>query len=106
MALVERRFQVAVDGEAHQHRDRRGRRHGDQQADEAEQRAEGKQREHQPDRMQADALADQPRLQDVALDELADEEHQRDRADHEIQSGQNWTNATPTASTSPTSEPT
>ena len=75
--LVERRFQIAGDGEAHQHGHRRGRRHRDQQPDEAEQRAEGEQREHQPDRMQADALSDQARLQDVALDELADEEHAR-----------------------------
>ena len=106
MALVERRFQIAGDGEAHQHGDGGRGRHGDQQADEAEQRAEGEQREHQPDRMQADALADQPRLQDVALDELADEEHAGDRARPSIQSGQNCTKATPTDSTSPTSEPT
>ena len=48
-------FQIVAERETHQHADRGGERHRNQQTDEAEQIAEGEQREHQPDRMQADA---------------------------------------------------
>ncbi len=64
----------------------------DQQAGETEQRAKGKEREHQPDRVQADTVADQLGLQDVALDRLADEEdgghhHHRDPVGPELDDG-------------------
>ena len=67
--------------------------------------AERDQREHQPDRMQADFLADQEGLQDVALDELARPGRSRPRAAGMCQSGQNCAVATPTASRKPVSVP-
>ena len=83
-----RGFQTAVKpavavlrhAKARQHAERRRHRHRDQHADEAEDRAEGRQREQQPDRVQPDRLADQPRGQDVALDELAQREDRRRRS--------------------------
>ena len=79
LAGVERACEILPQREAHQHADRGRERHRDQQTDEAEQIAEREQREHQPDRMQPDALADQLRRQHVAFQQLADEED----ADHD-----------------------
>ena len=62
--------------------------------DKAEQIAERDQGEHQPDRMQADLLADQERLQHVALDELAGERTQPSDARIQVHSGQNCAVAT------------
>ena len=67
--------------ETHQHADRRRERHGQQEADEAEQIAEGEEREHQPDRMEADAVADEIGREEVALDELAEDENADDDQD-------------------------
>ena len=82
LAGIERAFEISPQREAHEHADHGGERHRDQQSDEAEQIAEREQREHQPHRMQPDALADQLRRQHVAFEELADEEdaeHDQDR---------------------------
>ena len=49
-------------------------RHGEQQSDKSEQVTEGEEREHQPDRMQVNAVTDELRLQNVAFNELPDEE--------------------------------
>ncbi len=57
-----------------EHADRRGGRYRDQQAEEAEEQAEGEQREEQPHRVQADAGADQVGLQDIAFEHLAGHE--------------------------------
>src|SRR5262249_25581839 len=57
-----------------------------EKADEAEQVAEGEHREDDPDRMQPDALADQLGRDDVALDELAEQED-RDYADDPLPVG-------------------
>ena len=105
MPFVERRFEVAGDSETDEHGDSGRSRDRNQQSDETEQGAEGKQREHQPYRVQADAFADQPGLENVALDELARKKTPATAATM-VQSGQNCTNATPTDSTRPTSEPT
>ena len=72
---------IFANGKAHQHADRRRKRNGDQQAREAEQIAEGEQRKHQPDRMQADLGADEVGRQDVAFEPLAEHKHQRPPAD-------------------------
>ena len=56
--------------------------------------------------MQPDVLADELGRQDVALDELADQENAAHASAGMCQSGQNCTMATPTASTRPVSEPT
>ena len=65
--------------EAQEHPDRGGERNRNQKPDEAEQIAEGKQREHQPDGMQPDAFADEFRRQHVAFEKLADDEDRRRR---------------------------
>ena len=79
-------------------------RHRDQHADEAEHRPEGRQREQQPDRMQAHRLADQLRRQDVALDELARRRRSPATMPIDTQSPQNWNSARPIASAPPTSD--
>ena len=58
----------------------RGRdRHRQQQPDKSEQIAEGEHRENDPDRMQPDALTDQLGRDDIAFDELPDQEDRRPR---------------------------
>ena len=84
LPVVEIALKVSRKRKADKHADGSSGRHRDQQADEAEQRAEGEQREHQPDRMQADALADELRLQDVAFEELAAEEDAEHSDDPDI----------------------
>jgi hypothetical protein len=84
---------VALDGVAHEHADGGGHRHRDQQAHEAEQRPEGRQREDQPDGMQPHRASHQLGREDVALDQLARLEHPPRRGDH--QSPQNWNRRQP-----------
>ena len=81
LAEIERALPVLRQREPHQHADNGGRRHRQQHADEAEQRAAGKQREHDPDRMQVDAIADQLGRQKVAFDELTRREDGGDQGD-------------------------
>ena len=78
--VIEVAGEILPQREAAEHADHGRERHRQQQADEAEQRAEGEQREHQPDRMQADGIADELRRQDVAFEELArgDDAHRGD----------------------------
>ena len=85
--------------------DRRRKRHRDQKPDKAEQVAEGKQRKHQPDRMQTDPLADEFRCENIAFQELS---HQEDREhdDDPSKSGENCATATASESTSPVIDPT
>src|SRR5690242_9977946 len=73
VAGIERTSEIARQREADQHSEPRGQRHGEQEADETEQITERKQREHQPDRMQADAFADKFGRQDIAFEKLAEQ---------------------------------
>src|SRR5665213_4381118 len=73
LAGEQRAFQIAPEREAAQHPNGGGERHRHQKPDKAEQIAERKKREDQPDRMQADALADQLGRQDVAFEKLTDQ---------------------------------
>ena len=59
MPVIEVAIKVSLDAETDKDADRRRGRHRDEQADETEQCAEGEQSEHQPDGVQADALADE-----------------------------------------------
>ena len=72
---------------------------------EAEERAEGEQRQHQPDRMQADRFADQFRREDVALEKLAgDDDAQHDESSTPVRPALHQSDATD--STRQVSEPT
>ena len=62
--------------------------------------AEGEQREHQPDRMHADRVADEFRLGGCCLRGTARRQRPPSVASGQVQSGQNCTVATPTDSTS------
>ena len=75
--------QIPGEGEARQHADHRRRRHGEQDAEEAEQGAAGEQRENHPDRVQSHPIADQLGRQDVGLDRLAHQEQAGDPEDRQ-----------------------
>ena len=82
-APVERGRAVSLHREARDDTDHRRDGNAGQKADEAEHRAEGGEREDQPDRVQAHAAAHQLGRQDVALQRLSEHEdpgHQRDPA--------------------------
>ena len=50
--------------------DRRCHRNGDDQPKKAKQLSEGKEREHQPDRVKSDRFADELRREDISFEEL------------------------------------
>ena len=71
-AAIEAAILVVLEQETAEHSDARRRRNRNQQTDKAEHSAEGRQRKHQPDRVQPDFAANQFRSQDISLDSLAE----------------------------------
>src|SRR5262249_32179553 len=78
---IEGAREILAQPEAQQHGDRRTKRHGDQKADEAEEITEREHGEDQPNRMQSHTLAHELGRDNVALDELTDQENGDDERD-------------------------
>ncbi len=72
---VQRAGQVAPQPEPRQHADHRGHRHRQQHAQEAEHGAAGEQREDHPHRVQLHPVAQEARVDHVALQQLPGDEH-------------------------------
>src|SRR3989338_2060325 len=83
-AEIELAAAVLRNAEAGENAERGGDRQCEQRADETEQGRKGENGEHDPDGMQADAVADQLRRKEIPLDELADGEDADHQTDLEI----------------------
>ncbi len=68
-------FAIFLHGEAHDDAGRRGHRHGDDEARETEQTAEGQQGKHQPDRMQPNIIANELGRNNISLEKLPDDDN-------------------------------